>query len=170
MLGAATIKVMYVGHSKSVITRILNHCGRTNVEGSALRQSVAVSMGYKLLRTERPGGTSVKIRIKSLNPSTGETQVSKYIRSGKWRYIICESEKAARDFKGYVIEQLKPLLNKASPPWNPAQNQQYQKLLIQLQGSPLRSYGQFRGQKSGPGVLILYHQKSPPLSKYEAEN
>jgi len=152
--------VIYVGDTQDVINRILtNHC-RGNVEGSALRRHVAQAIGYGIKSTKRPSG-STKVRIDLPDPQKGETDVSNYIRSGKWRYVICNSYEEAHDFQWYVIEQLKPLLNKNYQPWNRNNLQRYQILLTQLTNCPALSCTQLRGMQSGSGVYALHHQQKP---------
>jgi len=152
--------VIYVGDTHNVINRILsNHC-RGNVEGSALRKHLAQARGYGIKSIKRPSGTT-KIRIDLPNPQEGELQVSNYIRSGKWRYVICDSYREAHDFQWYVIEQLKPLLNKDYQSWDRNNLQKYQTLLAQLTNSLALTCTQLRGMQSGPGVYTLYHQQVP---------
>ncbi|MEM3573648.1 MAG: hypothetical protein QXJ62_05415, partial [Nitrososphaeria archaeon] len=118
---------IYVGDASDVVKRILtNHCSfSSNVEASALRCAVAEAMGYRLKRTKRPSG-STRIRIDLPNPREGEDIVSAYIHAGRWKYIICESYDEAHDFQWYVIDQLKPLLNKNVKPWNKQKTITYQ--------------------------------------------
>lgn len=161
--------VIYVGKSQKVINRIItNHCkgNRANVEGSALRKHVAQAIGYGIKSTKRSSGTT-KVRIDLPNPREGEVRVSNYIRSGKWRYIICNSYDEARGFEGYVIEQLKPLLNKDFPSWDNNNLQKYQILLTQLRNSPASSCTQLKGMQTGPGVYILYHKRQPERGRQE---
>lgn len=152
--------VIYVGDSENVINRVLtNHC-RSNISGSALRKHVAQAMGYEIKSTRRPQ-RSTRVQINLANPREGETHVSNYIRSGEWRYIICDSCKEARDFQWYIIEQLKPVLNKDYQPWDHNNLQRYQVLLTQLTNSSALSCTELRGMESGPGVYILYHKRQP---------
>ena len=158
--------VIYVGDSQNVINRILiNHC-RGNIGGSALRKHVAQAMGYEIKSTRRPSG-STRVQINLLNPREGESRVSNYIRSGEWRYIICDSCKEAHDFQWYAIEQLKPLLNKDFQSWDDNNLQKYQILLTQLRNSPASSCTQLKGMQSGPGVYVLYHKREPKRGRQE---
>jgi len=150
--------IIYVGDAGGVIKRIrTNHCSG-NVEASALRRHVAKAKGYRIKSTRRTSG-SIKARIDLPNPRTGEVDVSDYIRSGEWRYVICNSYAEANDFQWYVIDQLKPLLNKNCKPWNRENLQRYQALLAQLTNSPALNWDQLHGMQSGPGVYVLYHQR-----------
>ena len=125
--------IIYVGDSSNVVNRILtNHCSG-NVEGSALRKHIAKEMGYRIKRTRRPSG-SMKTRIDLPNPREGETSVSSYIRSGWWKYVICNSNEEAQDFQWYAIEHLQPLLNVNRKRWERDNVSRYQMLLEELKG------------------------------------
>ncbi len=152
--------IVYVGDSKDVIKRIrTNHC-RGNVEGSALRKHVAQAKDYRIKKTRRPSG-STRIRIDLPDPHRGEQDVSDYIRSGEWKYVLCASASEAEDFQWYVIDQLNPLLNRTQKPWNRGNLQRYYALLAQLTNSPVLTCEQIRSMQSGPGVYVLYHQRRP---------
>jgi len=136
--------VIYVGDARNVINRIAtNHCSG-NVEGSAFRRHVAQAMGYKIKTSRRPSG-STKVRIDLPNPREGEDRVSNYIRSGKWKYVICNSYQEAHDFQWYAIEQLAPILNRSYRPWGRNNLQRYQVLLAQLTDFAVVSCTQLRG-------------------------
>ena len=108
--------VIYVGYSSSAAKRIRsNHCSG-NVESSAMREHIAARMGYKINKTERPSG-STKKRIDLPDPNQGEEKISAYLRSGWWKFVICESTEEAKDFEGYVISKLTPLLNVDECSW-----------------------------------------------------
>ena len=152
--------IIYVGDSTDVIKRIrTNHCSG-NVEASALRKYIAVAKGYRIKSTKRSSG-SIRVRIDLPNPRNGEIDVSGYIRSGKWKYVICNSYVEANDFQWYVIDQLKPLLNRILKPWNRENLKRYQSLLTKLTSSPEINYNQLSSMESGPGVYVFYHQKKP---------
>lgn len=151
---------IYIGDASNVVNRILtNHCSG-NVEGSALRKAVAEAMGYHITRTRRQSG-STRIRIDLPNPREGESRVSEYIRSGNWRYIICLSYNEAHDFQYYMIDQLKPLLNRKCEAWNTGNLKRYEDLFNQLEKSSLLNYSQLRGRKSGHGAYVLYYEQKP---------
>jgi len=152
--------IIYVGDAHDVIKRIqTNHCSG-NVEASALRRHVAEAKGYKISSTRRSSG-STRVRIDLLNSRIGEMDVSDYIRSGGWRYIVCNSYAEANDFQWYAIAQLKPLLNKNLKSWNRRNLQRYQTLLSQLASSQILNCDQLHGIQSGPGVYVFYHQRRP---------
>ncbi len=152
--------IVYVGDSRDVVKRIrTNHCSG-NVEASALRRYIAETKGYKIKSTKRSSG-STRVRIDLPNPRKGEMNVSDYIRSGKWRYVICDSYAEANDFQWYAIEQLNPLLNKYRKPWNRENIMVYQTLLSRLTNSLEVKCDQLHCMQSGPGVYVLYHNKRP---------
>lgn len=152
--------IIYVGDARDVIKRVqTNHCSG-NVEASVLRKYVAEAKGYIIKSTRRASG-SLRVRIDLPNPRTGEIDVSDYIHSGKWRYVICNSYVEANDFQWYVIDQLNPFLNKNSKPWNRRNLQRYQTLLTQLTSFPALNCSQLHGKQPGPGVYALYHDRAP---------
>jgi len=157
---------IYVGDSRDVINRILtNHCSG-NVEGSAFRSHVAEEMGYKLKKTRRPSG-STRVRIDLPNPKVGENAVTAYIRSGNWRYVICNTYDEAHDFQWYVIEQLNPLLNRDRESWNRSKTQRYESLLRTLLNSPALTCEQLKRKPSGPGVYLFCHDVTPHDFKHK---
>jgi len=136
-----------------------NHCGG-NVEASALRRHLAEAKGYTIKSTKRTSG-STRVRIDLPEPKTGEMDVSDYIRSGEWRYVICDSYTEAHEFQWYAIAQLRPLLNRDRKPWNIGNLQRYQFLLAKLTSSSPVTCDQLRDLRSGLGVYVLYHQRRP---------
>lgn len=152
--------VIYVGDSRDIIKRLrTNHCSG-NVEGSALRKLVAEAMGYRLKRTRRASGTT-RIRIDLPNPRVGEAKVTEYIRSGTWRFVICQSYNEAHDFQWYAIEQLHPLLNRDRRSWDRESLQRYRHLLTQLSKAQELKCSQLQQSQSGPGIYVLYHRQAP---------
>jgi len=155
-----TMQVIYVGDAAEVLNRIkTNHC-TGNVEGSALRRNAAEAMGYRLRREKRPSG-SIRIRIDLSDPQQGERKVSDYIRSGKWRVVICSDHQTANDLQLYVIEQLNQLLNRQRKGYRKNNLTLYQQLLQRLEKSPFVECTNFRGVKFGPGIYVFYHRYIP---------
>ncbi|NQS98437.1 MAG: hypothetical protein HQ591_08290 [candidate division Zixibacteria bacterium] len=152
--------LIYVGDSGNVVKRILiNHCSG-NVEGSALRKHIAKEMGFDILREVRKSG-STKYRINLPNPLDGEKIITEYIRSGWWKYVICDSMKEAKGFQWYAIEKLDPLLNINRKSWDETEALQYKELLEELQGSEVLHCNKLREKPTGPGVYALYHNMEP---------
>lgn len=151
---------IYVGDANDVMSRIIrNHCNG-NVEASALRCAVAQNMGYPIKRTRRWTG-SVRMRIDLPEPQQGESKISAYIRSGEWKYVICESYDEAHDFQWYAIDQLKPLLNCNFQSWNTRENSRYQTLLRYLLNCRPRNCTSPHEEQSGPGVYAFFHELTP---------
>src|SRR5439155_14880993 len=92
--------VIYAGDAGRVSRRVLQSHSSGNVEGSALRQHVAARLGYRLHKSRRAKG-STKIRLDMPNPKEGEDAISAYIRSGRWRFVACDSASEAEDFQWY---------------------------------------------------------------------
>lgn len=154
---------LYVGDAgRNVVRRILkDHCGG-NVEASILRRRVAEEMGYQIKPTRRQSG-SIRYRIDDPNSQKGESDVSDYLRSGKWRYLVCDSDEA-HDFQWYAIDQIKPLLNKLCKPWNHNYLHKYRSLLAKLLESPMLAVDQMDSKQTGPGVYVFYHKQRPSHS------
>jgi len=150
--------IIYVGDSKDVMGRIRGHCSG-NVEGSALRKAVARSRGYALSVTRRQSGQ--KIRIDSAKSSEGEDDISSYLASGTWAWVVCDSPEESQDFQWYAIDALKPVLNMVTRTWTKTASARYVSLLQQLeQCMPLRS-SDLAGRTSGPGVYVFHHNLRP---------
>ena len=154
------MQIIYIGDANKLLNRIKsNHCSG-NVEGSALRQHIALAMGYKLKRTKRNSG-STRIRIDSQEPHQDEKRVSDYIRNGKWRIILLDNYKTANDFQWFAIEKLCPLLNRKRKDYGQAYINLYTSFLQKLKNSPLLDYENICSIKSAPGVYIFYHSSNP---------
>lgn len=151
---------IYAGDASDAIKRVrYNHC-RSNVEASALRQHIATAQGLQLKRTKRPSG-STRVRIDLPDPAAGERQVSDYLCSGHWKYVLCRSYAEAHDFQWFAINSLRPVLNRDRRPWDTTQSARYQDLLAELEASPLLTEQELAGRASGPGVYLLYHDAPP---------
>lgn len=151
---------IYVGDAGNLIGRVRSqHCSG-NVEGSALRRHVALRKGYRLIATKRMSG-STRVRLDLPNPRDGERDISSYIRSGKWRYCLCDSPTEASDFQWYVIEKLNPLLNVKRLSWNQNSRGKYESLLKKLIASREFTCDELKNQPTGPGVYVLYHDLEP---------
>jgi hypothetical protein len=152
--------IIYVGDSSDVIRRIrTNHCSG-NVEGSALRRLIAEERGYTLERSKRPGG-SMRVRIDIPAPHEGEEEVSSYILSGLWKYVVCGSDEEARDFQWYVIDHLQPVLNRDRKSWKKDNTSRYEELLRALEESETLSCDQLRERRTAPGVYVFLHEQKP---------
>ena len=152
--------VIYVGDARDVIKRVRSqHCGG-NVEASALRKHIAVAKGYSLSTTRRASGSS-RVRLALPDPNRGEQEISAYLRSGTWRFAICDSYEEAHDFQWYVIEQLNPLLNVSRKPWKVQHHARYAGLFGLLETIPGMNYSQLGAMRSGPGVYVLHHEVPP---------
>jgi len=150
--------IIYVGDARDVIRRILSNHYTGNVEASALRRAIAEEMGYPLRRTKRKSG-SIRVRIDLPFPREQEKMISEYILNGEWKYVICESYSEAHDFQWYVIEQLKPLLNRKLKSWSPQRTRKYEYLLTKLLKSRSLSRSNLKKMQSGPGVYVLFHKQ-----------
>jgi len=121
--------VIYVGDSRDVIRRLCSDHSSSNVEGSALRRHIAEFRGWKLKKTKRLSG-STRVRINLPDPRAAEREISTYIKSGGWRYVLCETCEEANDFQWYAIDKLKPLLNVDRRQWNQSNLKRYRQLKL----------------------------------------
>ena len=152
--------VIYIGDSKNVINRIrTNHCSG-NVEGSAFRKLVAEYMGFTFNKTKRKSG-STRTRIDLPQPKLGETTITRYIRSGNWRYLICDSIDEAQDFQWYAIDKLNPLLNRNRKNWNVDNESRYSSMLSALIKTKVFTCEGLEKVKTGPGVYVFFHEEEP---------
>jgi hypothetical protein len=154
---------VYVGDTSDVVKRIrTNHCSG-NVEASALRRSIAKVRNYRLRSVRRPSG-SLRTRIDAKDFPKGEADLSSYVRSGTWKYVICNSYDEAHDFQWYVIEMLHPLLNSRRDTWNAAAGGRYRELLRRLEQCAPLHCTELKGKMSGPGVYVFCHDLHPSVS------
>ena len=152
--------VIYVGDSKNIYRRLTtNHC-RGNVEASALRRHVAEALGFRIRRERRPSG-STSVRIDLPAPDQGENAVSDYIRRGKWRTLVLDDYAVAHDFQWYVIEKLKPLLNRDYQKYPPHKRGLYGGFIQKLTHSEFVDCSSLNETYSHPGIYVLYHEQKP---------
>ena len=152
--------VIYAGDAGDIVKRIRsNHCGG-NVEASALRKHIAENMGYPMKIIRRSSG-SYRVRLDLPDPKAGEQDISAYLRSGMWKFVICDSHREAQDFQWYVIDVLKPLLNVLHDSWNRENLVRYQALLTELMSAPGKNREQLKNTASGSGVYVLFHEAAP---------
>ncbi len=152
--------VIYVGDSKNVYLRLKrNHCSG-NVEASTLRRHVAEALGFRLRRERRPSG-STRVRIDLPAPKQGEKAVSDYIRRGKWRILLLDDYDVAHDFQWYVIDKLKPLLNREYQNYQPNKSALYGKLIERLIKSAFVDCSSLNKSLSSSGLYVLYHEQKP---------
>jgi hypothetical protein len=131
-----------------------------NVEGSVLRRHVAEAIGFKIRRERRPSG-STRVRIDLPVPNQGEKAVSDYISRGKWRILLLDDYDVAHDFQWYVIEKLKPLLNRECQNYQPNKSGLYGNLIKRLTKSAFVDCSSFNKSRSRPGIYVLYHEQKP---------
>lgn len=144
-------------------------CENENVEASISTPRNRNRLARFNVKTPIDELSTTKISIlNTSNRGAGEDIVSAYIHAGRWKYIICESYDEAHDFQWYVIDQLKPLLNKNVKPWNKQKTITYQSLLQQLLASKPMSCAEFSKEYTGPGVYVFLHEQIPKvfLEKY----
>ena len=157
---AKTMHAIYVGDSRNVQKRIkINHCSG-NVEASALRRHIAQAMGYRLKRENRPSG-STRVRIDLPDPSDGERRISDYMRSGKWRVITCDNYELANDFQWYVIDRLKPRLNRDRKEYPKAMTTLFERMFQKLLESRMLNCSTIGRSEPKSGVYVFYHQEIP---------
>jgi hypothetical protein len=160
---------IYVGDGSKIGTRIKNqHCGG-NVEGSSMRKLVARAMGYTFTQQRRLKG-SWKVRLDLPNPSTGEKQITNYIRNGVWKYIVCPSTIDAKDFQFYVIQNIipAPILNINQGKWQEDMQPVYQNMLQQLLNCQAHNYDQSVNIPTEPGVYLFIHDEDPNNSTHNS--
>lgn len=122
---------IYVGDSKNVANRInRKHC-TGNVKVSALRRTIAERMGFSIIE-EKIHPKYKKVYIEGPDRKLSEKKISDYLADGVWKSVRCDSKTEAEDFQYYVIEKLKPHLNKKSMSWDRTKESRYAVLLSSL--------------------------------------
>lgn len=152
--------VIYVGDARDVVRRICSDHSSNNVEGSSLRRHIAEYRRWQLKKTKRPSG-STRVRIDLPDPLSAEREISYYIQSGQWRYVICVTYGEANDFQWYAIEKLDSLLNVDRRQWNRLNQERYEVLLQRLLAQQFADRQQILGRATGPGVYVFYHDHAP---------
>ena len=153
---------IYIGDGSKIMNRIRNqHCSG-NVEGSSLRKHIANALGFQFMRVQRANG-SWRVRLNLPNPIIGEQQITNYLRSGHWKYIICPTGIEAKDFQFYAIQNIIPatLLNINQGQWDATKQNVYQGLLNQLINCNLYDYNQTIQIPNQPGVYLFVHNNEP---------
>jgi len=147
--------LVYVGDSKRLRTRIRQHC-KGNVESSALRKTIAMKMGFDIIKKKRPSGSN-KLSI----DSDAERIVSNYIQTGKWKVVICSSVEEARDFQWYAIDKTRPPLNKYMQFWKTNSQNRYANLFDTLLDSAPVDFDYTLEVSVECGVYSLWHEIEP---------
>ncbi len=153
---------IYIGDGSKIRTRIRNqHCGG-NVEGSSLRKHVANALGLALIRQQRMNG-SWRVRINLPNPLTSEQLITNYLRTGKWKFVICPPGIDAKDFQFYAIQNIlpTPILNINLGNWQINMEAIYQQMLNQLLMCQAHDYIQTNNIPNEPGVYLFIHDNQP---------
>jgi len=101
------------------------------------------------------------VRIDPSKLPDGEARLSRYIKAGSWKYVICDSYDEAHDFQWYAIETLDPILNSTRKVWNKAREFRYGELLDQLTSSAGCQAQNLRKVSPAPGVYLFIHTEHP---------
>jgi hypothetical protein len=153
---------IYIGDGSQIRRRIRNeHCGG-NVEGSSLRKPVARAMGYNFTQERRISG-SLKVRLDLPNPAIGEQQITNYVRTGVWKFVVCPPGVKAKDFQFYAIQNINPppILNINQGTWPANMQAIYQQMLNQLINCQAHNYDQTVNIPNEPGVYLFIHDNKP---------
>ncbi len=153
---------IYIGDGSKIGIRIRNQHCNGNVEGSSLRKHIARAMGFQLVREQRESG-SWRTRLGIPNPLDGEQQITNYMCSGGWKYVICPPRINAKDFQFYVIQHIEPapLLNINEGNWNVNMINEYQNLMNQLENCPVHNYDLSVNIPNVSGVYLFVHVNEP---------
>lgn len=153
---------IYIGDGSRIMTRIKNqHCSG-NVEGSSLRKHIAKAMGFHLCKTLRDNG-SWRVRLDLPNPKSGESQITNYLRTGEWKFVVCPDGIDAKDFQFYAIQNISPtpILNINFGNWNEEMLKVYKDLLCKLESCPAHHYNQLAIIPNESGVYLFIHKENP---------
>jgi hypothetical protein len=147
---------LYIGDTSNLNRRIrTNHCSG-NIGGSALRRHAAIARGYAIINERRLTGT-IRRRLDLPNPRLGESYITTYIRTGVWKYVVCQDADEAKDFQYFAIQQLQPVLNIDEGNWNQQNLIHYQQLLQTLLDCPELTFGNLNIVPTLSGVYLLNH-------------
>ncbi len=96
-------------------------------------------------------------------PLIGEQRITNYLRTGKWKFVVCPVGIEAKDFQFYAIQKIKPqpILNSNQGKWQVDMESIYSKLLNQLINSSNHSYDQTTNIPNEPGVYLFIHEYKP---------
>ncbi len=148
------LRVVYVGESGRVKYRILNNHCFGNVDVSALRRSIAKYVFKYEVRKEKCNNKNAKFLINPLY----ELEITKYVLSGFWKVIFIDDRKEAKDFQYFLINKLKPLLNRMGGIYDTSNEKIYKKWFESLENAPLLSYKEILELECGTGVYVFYHE------------
>jgi hypothetical protein len=113
-------------------------------------------MGFQLVKEQRENGTW-RTRIGFPNPNDGEDRITNYVRTGKWKFIICPRGISAKDFQFYAIQHIFPipLLYIKQGVWDVSMLNTYQILLNQLEDCIALNYNQTTIIPNESGVYLF---------------
>jgi len=153
---------IYIGDGSKIKNRIRNqHCSG-NVEGSSLRKHIAQAMDFTLTNQRRVNG-SWRVRINLPNTIAGEQQITNYLRTGVWKFVVCPPEIDAKDFQFYAIQNINPtpILNINQGMWQVNMQATYQVMLNELSNCPVHNYAQTANIPNEYGVYLFIHENNP---------
>lgn len=120
--------VVYVGAAANVLEEIRKQHCLGRTPGSVLREQLA---------------------------SRGRSAA--HLHSGRWRCMPCTSLDEAIDLRSYLVQRLRPALNKESSPWKREYSVLYHSLVQELNTLEALGCDELEATFAGPGVYVYYH-------------
>lgn len=147
-------QLLYIGHTSNARERLLKHYAG-NVDISTVRKTIATEMGFGVQK-----GAYVSMTTRRVGLSE-EIAISLYMIRTTLKYAACSSAEMARDYHGYLIERLRPPLNKKTEKWNKEKESRYSGLTKELDVAPVLASSQLEEIPPVPIVYLLYHEYLP---------
>jgi hypothetical protein len=119
---------IYIGSAANVLDEIRKQHCLGRIPGSILREHIA-----------RRGGSVVNLH------------------HGRWRVVPCTSLDEAVDFQAYLIQRLKPALNREAHPWKHEYSVLYHRFVQELYASPAVGCDELDSRFVGPGAYVYYN-------------
>jgi hypothetical protein len=99
------------------------------------------------------------------------------LHDGRWQVVPCTSLEEAFDFRAYLVQRLKPLLNSENRSWKREYSVLYHRFVQELYASEAVGCEGLKATFIGPGVYVYYHNdkslwqpvSKPPQAKESSE-
>jgi hypothetical protein len=102
-------KCMYVFRTNQLLERLKVNCSG-NVHSAPLRETIALRMGFEIIKRAEGEDHNIVSRIHNDKDHTQEQFVSAYIKSGNWAWQTITSDEDSRYFYRYLCAELHPKL------------------------------------------------------------
>ena len=154
-------KCMYVFRTNQLLERLKVNCSG-NVHIAPLRETIALRMGFEIIKSAGGEDNSIVSRINNDKDHALEGLVSAYIKSGTWAWQAVTSDEDSRYFYRYLCAQLHPELQSEHRHGKYPRTNLYSQWLDDINSFKRISFSDLgRMDFSASAVGVFYHSMLP---------